>query len=45
MSKKEDVTRPGKVKKKSIWEEVLADVSEGTQVPDSHLLVLGQHNS
>jgi hypothetical protein len=30
-----------KVKKRSIWEEVLADVSKGTQVADSHLIVLG----
>jgi len=30
-----------KAKKKSIWEEVLADVSKGTQVPDSHLVILG----
>lgn len=32
-----------KAKKRSIWEEVLADVSKGTLAPDSHLIVLGSY--
>lgn len=34
-------SKPGKAKKRSIWEEVIADVSKGTFTPDSHLIVLG----
>ena len=30
-----------KAKKRSIWEEVIADVSQGTYTPNSHLIILG----
>lgn len=44
-SRREDTkdVKAVKAKKRSIWEEVLADVSKGTLVPDSHLIVLGSH--
>ena len=39
-----DTKQSTKPKKKSIWEEVIADVSKASSVPDSHLLLLGTHS-
>jgi len=36
-----DLKGTAKPKKKSIWEEVISDVSKSNEIQDSHILLLG----